>query len=121
MTLFEFLLLGFAVYYLAVAFVDMTASFVQWYLQRDVELTSEAQAQYLQQVQGARYEDVKFGWLLKWSQKKPMNCVLCMSFYVAAVLVPVSLFIPVWVISIPAIAGAALLLSKIHQRLETFI
>lgn len=100
MSLIEFIYVSLATYYLAVAFVDVVMQIAGW---------------------NSSGEPANYWRLLKWTYRKPFNCVLCMSFYFSILLVILVQNISITFILIPAVAGVALILSKIHQRLETFI
>ena len=100
----DVLFMYFATYYLAVAFVDVTEQIAIWNSNRIVS------------------DKNRWQWhLFKWFYRKPFNCVFCMSFYVSIMVFVADQWLPPFVIIIPAIAGMASLLHKLHVRLETFI
>lgn len=101
MTLLEFVYVSLATYYLTAAFSDVVHAIINWHMEKGVD-----------------YVKKSWRWA-KWLGRKPLNCVLCMSFYIAVALVILSLLLPA-IIIVPAVAGVALLLSKIQQKLETF-
>lgn len=115
MTLLELVIRGFATFYLVVAFLDFQGSFVRHFKAREAYLTTYARHGFSDRQVAKRTR-----WLVrlqKWLDRKPFNCYFCLSFWLA---IPMN-YPTVNPRNILAVAGVAVLLFVVKDRLETFL